>query len=105
MTVQHILELDARGFAPRLAAVADIANSLRDERNIGHVSINWPRTFVKRQPELQVKFNRKYNYKRALCEDPKVIRGWSRLVEIRVAINASLREDLQACRQLTNFDG
>ncbi|KAI1507827.1 hypothetical protein KJE20_05125 [Pyrenophora tritici-repentis] len=27
-----------------------------------------------------MKFNRKYDYKRALCEDPKVIRGWFSLV-------------------------
>jgi hypothetical protein len=57
----------------RLAAVADMANSLRDERNLDHVGANWPSTFVKRQPELKVKFNRKYDYKRALCEDPEVI--------------------------------
>jgi len=71
--VEHILELVARGFPPRLPAVADMANSLRAERNLGHVGLNWPSTFVKRQPELVVKFNRKYDYKRALCEDPEVI--------------------------------
>ena len=73
MIVEHILELVARGFPPRLAAVADMANSLRAERNLGHVGINWPSTFVKRQLELKVRFNRKYDYKRALCEDPGVI--------------------------------
>jgi uncharacterized protein YoaH (UPF0181 family) len=78
--VEHILELVARGFPLRLAAVADMANSLRAERNLGHVGLNWPSTFVKRQPELTVKFNRKYDYKRALCEDPEVIQGWFRLV-------------------------
>ena len=81
MIVQHILELVARGFPPRLAAVADMANSLRAERNLGHVGINWPSTFVKRQPELKVKFNRRYDYKRAKCEDPEVIGGWFRLVD------------------------
>jgi hypothetical protein len=35
------------------------------------LSAIWPSTFVKRQPELQVKFNRKYDYKRALCKDPE----------------------------------
>jgi hypothetical protein len=70
--VEHILELVARGFPPRLSAVADMANSLRAERGLGHVGLNWPSTFVK--------FNQKYNYKRALCEDPEVIQGWFRLV-------------------------
>ena len=48
MIVKHILKLVARGFPPRLAAVADIANSLRAERNLSHISLNWPSTFVKR---------------------------------------------------------
>ena len=78
--VEHILELVARGFPPRLAAVADMANSLRAERNLGHVGLNWPSTFVKRQPELTVKFSRKYDYKRALCEDSGVVQGWFSLV-------------------------
>jgi hypothetical protein len=78
--VKHILELVGQGFAPRLAAVADMANSLRTKRNMGHVGVNWPSTFVKRRPELQMSFNRKYDYKRALCEDPGTIQAWFRLV-------------------------
>jgi hypothetical protein len=78
--VDYILELDAQGFSPQLAAVADMANSLRAERGLGHVGLNWPSTFVKRQPELVVRFNRKYDYSRALCEDPEVIQGWFALV-------------------------
>lgn len=73
MIVDHILELDARGFGPRLADVAAMANSLRAERNLGPVGTNWPSTFVKRQPELKVKFNRRYDYKRALCEDSGIV--------------------------------
>ncbi|KAJ8113400.1 hypothetical protein OPT61_g4459 [Boeremia exigua] len=46
--VDYIHELDARGFSPWLADVAAIANSLRAERNLGSVSINWPSMFVKR---------------------------------------------------------
>ena len=48
MIVKHILKLVARGFPLRLAAVANIANSLRAERNLSYVSLNWPSTFVKR---------------------------------------------------------
>jgi hypothetical protein len=91
--VDHILQLAARGFPPRLAAVADMANSLRAERNLGHVGVNWPSTFVKRQPELKVRFNRKYDYKRALCEDPEIIQGWFRLVENTKAKYGILDED------------
>jgi uncharacterized protein YoaH (UPF0181 family) len=46
--VEHILELVTRGFPLRLAAVADMANSLRAERNLGHIGLNWPSTFIKR---------------------------------------------------------
>jgi hypothetical protein len=38
--VEYILELVTRGFPPKLAAVADIANSLRAERRIGYISFN-----------------------------------------------------------------
>jgi uncharacterized protein YoaH (UPF0181 family) len=38
--VGYILELDARGFSPWLAAIANIANSLRAERGIGYVGLN-----------------------------------------------------------------
>ena len=38
--VKHILHLVKRGFPPRLSAVADMANSLRAERGLGHVGLN-----------------------------------------------------------------
>jgi hypothetical protein len=70
VVAEHIINLVERGFPPRLVEVADIANSLRAERNIGYVGLNWPSTFVKRRPDFRMKFNRKYDYKRALCKDP-----------------------------------
>ena len=78
--VKHILELVTRGFPPRLADVANMANSLRAERNLDQVGQNWPSTFVKRRSELVTRFNRKYDYKRALCEDPRTIQAWFDLV-------------------------
>jgi hypothetical protein len=73
VVVEYILELISRGFPPRLAAVANMANRLRAERNLGQVGVNWPSTWVMHRPKFTIKFNRKYDYKRALCEDPKVI--------------------------------
>ena len=73
--VQHILKLDERGYPPRLTDVEDMASSLLAERNQPPVGKNWVGTFVKRRPELTIKFNRKYDYKRPLCEDPEVIQG------------------------------
>jgi hypothetical protein len=48
---------------------------LRAERNIGYISLNWPSTFIKRCPNLRIKFNRKYNYKRALYKDSNNIQA------------------------------
>jgi hypothetical protein len=40
VVAEHIINLIKRGFPPRLVEVADIANSLRAERNIGYISLN-----------------------------------------------------------------
>ena len=70
-----------------------MADSLLAERHRDPVGQNWAATFVKRQPELKVKFNRKYDYKRALCEDPEVIQGWFQLVENTKAKYSILDKD------------
>jgi 2-keto-3-deoxy-L-rhamnonate aldolase RhmA len=73
--VQHILDLDVQAFPPRLAAIKDMAHALLAARHYEPVGQRWLHHFVKRQPDLTVKFNQKYNYKRALCEDPEIIQG------------------------------
>jgi len=57
-----------------------MADSLLAARGENPVGVNWASNFVKRKPELKVKFNWKYDYKRAKCEDPEVINSWFRLV-------------------------
>ena len=78
--VDYVLNLIDRGSPPRLSDVAAMANLLREERGMPHVGQNWPKTFVNRQPRLRVRFSRKYDYKRALCEDSEVIQAWFDLV-------------------------
>jgi hypothetical protein len=46
--VQHILNLDAQGSSPRLAAVKDMADSLLAECHRNPVGQNWAANFVKR---------------------------------------------------------
>ena len=41
----------------------------------------WPYRFVKRTLELKTRLNRPYDRQRALCEDPKVISEWFKLVQ------------------------
>jgi hypothetical protein len=79
--LQYILDLDSRSFPPRLSGVEDMANRLLVERNASRVGKRWASNFVARYPELKTCFSRRYDYQRALCEDPDVICGWFRLVE------------------------
>ena len=79
--VRYILDLDSKGFPPRLCGVEDMANRLLAERNAGRVGPRWPSSFVKRQPQLVTRFNRKYDYQRAKCEDPIIIGGWFSLLK------------------------
>ena len=79
--VDYILDLDARGFPMHLPAIKDLADSLLAARHRDPVGPNWPRAFIRRRPELKMNCNRKYDYRRALCEDPELIQGWFRLVE------------------------
>jgi hypothetical protein len=57
------------------------------------VGQNWAVNFIKRQPELKVKFNQDYDYNRALYKDPEAIRGWFQLVENTKAKYGNQDED------------
>jgi hypothetical protein len=46
--VQYILNLDTRGFSPRLYGVEDMANRLLAEREIPLVRLRWASNFIKR---------------------------------------------------------
>jgi hypothetical protein len=83
--IGYILDLDSQGFPPRLSGVEDMANRLLELRDGGRVGKNWPNNFVNRQPELKTRLNRKYDYQRAKCEDPELIRGWFELVKNTIA--------------------
>jgi hypothetical protein len=91
--LQHILNLDSKGFPPRYRGVEDMANQILAERDAGRVGPRWAANFVKRQPELTTRFNRKYDYQRALCEDPEIIRGWFALVRNTIAKYGILESD------------
>ncbi len=96
--IQYILDLDARSFPPRLCGVEDMANRLLADRDAPPVGPRWASNFVKRRKELSTRFTRRYDYQRALCEDPNVICGWFQLVRNTVAKYGILVEDMY------NFD-
>ncbi|EDN92813.1 hypothetical protein SS1G_08678 [Sclerotinia sclerotiorum 1980 UF-70] len=78
--IQYIIDMDERGFASKLNGVEDMANYILESQGAKKVGKLWAHRFVKRYPELKTCFNRVYNFQRALCEDPKLIEEWFRLV-------------------------
>ena len=83
--VQYVLDLDSRAFPPNLARVGDMANQLLRDRDASPVGKRWATNFVKRQPELRTRLNRRYDYQRAQCEDPDAINAWFRLIRNIIA--------------------
>ena len=78
-----ILSMDLRGAAPRPSMVREMADLLLQKRGttpVLSVGQNWVTKFVKRRPLLSSRFSKRYNYERAKCEDPKIIREWFDLV-------------------------
>ena len=57
-----------------------MANLLLKSRDALRVGINWPSRFVERNPELQMRYTRSFDFQRALCEDPDAIYAWFRPV-------------------------
>jgi len=76
--------MDQRGLAPRPESVRQMADLLLQKRgpnSTTKVGGKWVYNFVQRHQALQTRYNRKYDYQRAKCEDPQIIRDWFRLVQ------------------------
>lgn len=99
--IDSILDLDARSFPLRLRNVKDMANILLRERDGGRVGMNWASNFIKRQPALRTRLNRKIDYKRALYEDPVAFRKWFRHLESVIAEYGIAEENIY---NLTRLD-
>jgi hypothetical protein len=71
--IQYILDLDSRGFAPRLCEVADMADKLLGVRGGTRVGKCWAERFVTRSDKLKMAFNRAKDRQRIFQEDPEII--------------------------------
>ena len=78
--IQYILDLDKRGFPPRIPGIEDMANLLLEKRDGGRVRKLWTARFIARRQELKTRLNRVYDFQKAACEDPKLINAWFKLV-------------------------
>jgi hypothetical protein len=99
--VDWIISMDSRGAAPRPATVAEMANILLAARGSyppPTVGKNWPSTFINRREEIRSRFSRRYDYQRALNEDPKSLREWFTTVQRVINENGIQAEDIY------NFD-
>ncbi|KAJ5337526.1 zinc finger protein [Penicillium brevicompactum] len=92
-----LISMDHRGAALTIAMLRDMANLLlknRGEHTLQTVSKNWPTQYIKRHPGLSSRFSRRYDYKRALMEDPKTIIDWYKLVEKTIAQYGITSDDI-----------
>jgi hypothetical protein len=74
--VNKLLELDGRGFGATLTLVREMADSILQDAGKPPTGKNWVYRFLKRRPELKTTRSRPYDYQRALCEDPDVLKKW-----------------------------
>jgi hypothetical protein len=75
--LQWVISRDRRGMPPRVATVREMAGLLLAQHGIStHVGTSWVNRFINRHDSIRAQYNRKYDYQRAKCEDPTLIRGW-----------------------------
>ncbi|CEJ58776.1 hypothetical protein PMG11_07422 [Penicillium brasilianum] len=82
--VYWIISMDICGAAPRPATIGEMANILlaaRGSQPPPTVGKNWPSKFVERRDELRTRYSVRYDYQRALNEDPKALRAWFATVQ------------------------
>jgi hypothetical protein len=99
--IEWILSMDSRGAAPRPATVQEMANILLAARGSyppPTVGKNWASTFINRREEIRSRFSKRYDYRRELNEDPKLLREWFTTVQRVIDENGIQSEDIY------NFD-
>ena len=78
--VQYILDLDSRGFLPRIDDVRDMADLLLTTCDAKLFGQRWLYNFIRCRFELKTRFSCVYDFQRALYEDLDLINVWFRLV-------------------------
>ncbi|XPS97955.1 hypothetical protein M3J09_007171 [Ascochyta lentis] len=71
--IQQIRKLNARGFAPTLQYVQDMANQLLAVRDGERVGNNWVSRLVSRRTDIKSQVTRLRDRQRVLCSNPAII--------------------------------
>jgi hypothetical protein len=98
--LKWILSRDERGIPATSDCVQQMANLLLQKRSNTNQTVGkrWVHNLVTRYPILKSRYNRKYDYQRAKCENPAVIRLWFILVQNTIKKYGILDTDIY------NFD-
>ena len=100
--LQWVFAMDKRGALLRPSSVRDMANLLLANRNalkpLPIIGINWVYHLVRRHDILKTRFLRKYDYRRAFCEDSNKIQKWFELVR------STIKEFGIVDKDIYNFD-
>ena len=90
-----VLDMDRRGLPLQLPIVHHLAQLLVSARiPSATIGENWVNRYIKRHPELKSKYTRKYDYQRAKCEDPGLIKSWFTCVQETIQKYGILMEDI-----------
>ena len=92
--VKWVLDLDRRRLPPRHSLVREIANYMLLQRGNQQISTNWVTKLIKRRPEIDSKFTRKYNYERTKYKDPKIIQEHFNHIRAAISEYSILPEDI-----------
>jgi hypothetical protein len=96
--LQRVLDLDSRGYPLKLESLQVLASAITQDRGADPVGVKWSYNFIQRTPELRTRITRSLNYRRALGEDPKLIREWFEVISNTKAKYGICDEDIY------NFD-
>jgi hypothetical protein len=74
---------------------ASVTATLDEKKTVGE---KWAHRFLDRHPDLKSRYSRKYDYQRALCEDPEIVSAWFQRVQNTIESKGILDCDIY------NFD-
>ncbi len=71
-----LIRVEQRLGPSTIGEMANILLAARGTNPSPTVGKNWSSTFINRREEIRSRFSRRYDYRRALNEDPKSLREW-----------------------------